>query len=238
LGPTRFTDPTDRNKDYTLNANNVTHDFRSYGTFELPFGPGKLFFRKTSGWAARVVEGWQTSFIVNLSTGQPMSVGAGNMLYANGVPDVAGAFPAGAKGRVQWNGDFGNYFAPGAFGKVTDPQCGAVATDLKAYCTLQAVTDAKTGQIVLQNPQPGKRGTLGRQTVELPGQWSFDTAMSKSVRIRESKTLQIRLDATNILNHPVPNSPNMDLNSSNPFGFIQSKGDQIRQFKGQIRLNF
>ena len=119
-----------------------------------------------------------------------------------------------------------------------DPQCSAVAADLKPYCTLQAVTDAKTGQVVLQNPQPGTRGTLGRQTLEQPGQWSFDTAMSKSVRIRESKTLQIRLDATNILNHPIPNAPSVDLNSSNPFGFIQSKGDQIRQFKGQVRLMF
>ena len=236
LGPTRFTNPTDRNMDYTLNANNVTHDFRSYGTFELPFGPGKLFFRNTSGVAARLLEGWQTSFIVNLSTGQPLTVAAGNMLYTNGVPDVVGAFPNG--GRVQWNGDFGNYYADGAFGKVADPQCSLVAVDLKPYCTLQAVTNAKTGQIVLQNPQPGTRGTLGRQTLEMPGQWSFDTAMSKTVRIRETKSLQIRLDATNILNHPIPNAPNVDLNSSNPFGFIQSKGDQIRQFKGQVRLTF
>ena len=114
-----------------------------------------------------------------------------------------------------------------------------MAADLKQYCTLQAVTDAKTGQIVLQNPQPGKRGTLGRQTMSRPGQWSFDSAMGKTVRITESKSLQIRLDATNIFNHPLPNDPSLIINSTaNPFGSIQDKGTQHRQFKGQIRFSF
>src|SRR5262249_54265210 len=62
-----FTDPTNRDPDYALSANHVTHDFRSYGTFELPFGPGKLLFRNSNGWVGRLIDGWQTSFIVNLS---------------------------------------------------------------------------------------------------------------------------------------------------------------------------
>ena len=40
--------------------------------FELPFGPGKRLFRNTFRiGGARLLEGWQTSFIVNLSTGSP-----------------------------------------------------------------------------------------------------------------------------------------------------------------------
>ncbi|PYS43394.1 MAG: hypothetical protein DMG14_01080 [Acidobacteria bacterium] len=233
---TGYTNPTERNQDYRLNANHVTHDFRSFGVFELPFGPNRLFFHNTSGWAARLAEGWQTSFIVNLSTGSPTSVTAANMLYANGVADVLGPFSVN-KGNVEWNGDFGNYFGS-SFIKVADPQCGLVAAELRAYCTLQAVTDAKTGQLVLQNPQPGKRGTLGSTTMYLPGQWSFDAAISKSIRIRESKVLQIRVDSTNIFNHPLPNNPNFNINETSPFGFIQDKGDQRRQFKAQLRMNF
>ena len=76
------------------------------------------------------------------------------MLYDNGVADIVGPFSLNA-GKVQWDGDYGNYFGASSFGKVADPQCSAVAAELKPYCTLQAVTDAKTGQIVLQNPQPG-----------------------------------------------------------------------------------
>jgi len=68
------------------------------------------------------------------------------------------------------------------------------------------------------------------------------------VRISESKNIQVRLDATNILNHPNVGScaagvapfcnPVLNINGTNPFGFIQEKGDQKRFFKGSVRLNF
>ncbi len=236
-----YTNPTDRERDYALSPNTVTHDFRSFGNFELPIGPGKMLLGNSHGVLARVIEGWQSSFILNLSTGQPISIsssyGAGlpTGLYGNSVPDIVGAFPR--DGQVNWNGNFGSYFGS-SFARVSDPQCAAVAAELKAYCTIQAVTDAKTGQILLQNPKPGTRGTLGRQAMELPGSWSFDAAMSKSIRIAESKTLQIRMDSTNVFNHPVPSNPIFNINGTTPFGSIQDKGDQRRFFKGSVRLNF
>lgn len=232
-----YTNPAERNNDYALSPGHVTHDFRSYGTFELPIGPNKLLLGNSSGWVARTVEGWDTSFILNLSSGQPVSIGAGNMLYGLGVADVAGPLSL-RNGDTKWQGDFGNYFGSGTFSKVSDPQCAALATELGPYCTLQAVTDAKTGQILIQNPRPGKRGTVGRQTLELPGQWSFDAAMSKTVRISESKNFQVRLDAINVFNHPVPNNPVLNLNANNAFGFIQDKSDSRRQFKATLRLLF
>jgi hypothetical protein len=62
--------------------------------------------------------------------------------------------------------------------------------------------------------------------------------MSKLVRISESKSVQIRLDATNILNHPGVGSPALNINDANDFGFIQNKGNSRREFRGQLRLNF
>jgi hypothetical protein len=62
--------------------------------------------------------------------------------------------------------------------------------------------------------------------------------MAKSVRLTESKTLQIRMDSTNVLNHPVPSSPFLNINGSTPFGSIQDKGAQRRFFKASVRLNF
>jgi hypothetical protein len=232
-----YTLPTDRRGDYVLAGNHVSHDFRSFGTFDLPMGPSKLLFGNSSGIFARVIEGWQSSFIVNISTGQPASITAANMLYGNGVADIVGAFDQRA-GKVSWDGQFGNYFGTGVVRKVADPQCATLATSLRSFCTLQAVQNTATGEIILQNPRPGTRGTAGRQTVELPGQWSFDAAMSKTLRITESKSLQIRFDATNVLNHPGPGTPSLDINSTNAFGLIQAKDDQRREFRGQLRLNF
>ena len=125
-----------------------------------------------------------------------------------------------------------------AYVKVADPQCAQTAASLQAFCTLDAVADSKTGQIVLQNPRPGQRGNLGRRTVELPGSWTFDTAMSKTFQIGESKSLQVRFDAENVLNHPVPSNPTLDINGADPLGYISGKGTQHRELKGQLRLSF
>ena len=62
--------------------------------------------------------------------------------------------------------------------------------------------------------------------------------MSKTVKVSESKSVVIRMDATNVFNHPVPSSPTLSINSTNPFGYIQDKDNQIRQFKGNPRFNF
>jgi hypothetical protein len=35
-----YTNPVERNKDWQLSPGNAKHDFKGYGTFELPFGPG------------------------------------------------------------------------------------------------------------------------------------------------------------------------------------------------------
>ena len=121
-----YTNPADRQKDYTLSANHVTHDFRSNGTFELPIGPNKLLFGNTSGWVARLIERWQTNFIVNFSTGGPTSITAGNMFYGNGVADVVAPFDL-RQGEVHW-GDaggsgqlVGNYFGTASSGKSPIP---------------------------------------------------------------------------------------------------------------------
>src|SRR5262249_52992515 len=44
-----YTNPTDRLKDYALSPNNATHDFKSYGTFELPIGPGRMLLGNSHG---------------------------------------------------------------------------------------------------------------------------------------------------------------------------------------------
>jgi hypothetical protein len=242
ISPSSYTNPTEREKEYILGASHRTHDFRGNGIFELPVGPNKLLFANSSGWLARAVERWQTGVIININSGAPTSITAGNMLYANGVADVVGPFNM-RQGSVHWgdpgsNQLVGGYFDTGVFGKTSDPQCAAVADSLKAFCTLQAVTDAKTGQIVLQNPQPGRRGTLGRQTLELPGAWTFDANLSKRFRITESKEVQVRFDAQNVLNHPNPNAPTLSINSTNAFGLISGKTNDHRQFQGQLRLTF
>jgi len=248
---TGYTDPTDRQADYTYAGSHRAHDFRSNGGIELPFGPGKLLFGNTSGWIARAIERWQANLIFNMTSGSRSSVSAATMFYANGVPDMVLATDL-SKGKVHWgtnsstNGVLqGDYFGVGQLTKVDDPQCSMTnVNDRMGFnmfannsCTLDALADS-SGNIIFQHPLPGKRGSLGRNTVELPGTWRLDANMSKTFRLTESKSLQLRMDATNVLNHPNVNNPTLDINSNTGFGIITGKGNDVRQFQGQLRLTF
>jgi len=253
---TTFTDPLNQRADYTYAGANRTHDIRSNGTFELPIGPNKLMMGNSSGWLARIVERWQASVILNATSGTRASITAGTMFYANGAADIVGPFSE-TKGEVVWgdsadaNGQLqGSYFGTTKYIKVSDPQCQTTnVTDKNGFnlftnnsCTLDALAlqnpDGSAGQIVLQHPLSGHRGTLGRNTIVLPGTWQFDANLSKSFRISESKSLQFRMDATNVLNHPNMGTPNLDITTSTNFGQITTKGNNVRNFQAQLRFNF
>lgn len=269
MGFGAFTNPFDRRGDYGRLVSDRTHDFRTNGTFALPFGPGKLLMKNSSGVLARIAEQWEASWIINLNSGAPQSIAATwtsaglvqqTGLYQNAVADVVGPFPFKDKG-VRWGGIttssglvYGSYWDPNAFVVVKDPQCNRVAASLQSSCVLTAVADAKTGQVLLQNPQPGRRGNSGQNVLEGPGQWRFDASMRKSFRIGESKSFQIRVDGYNVFNHPEPQLPNLNINpvatganANTNFGTITSKtlnnafvtaGTTQRVFQGQLRFIF
>jgi hypothetical protein len=269
-----FTDPLNPQFDYGVSGNSVGQEFRSNGTFELPMGPNKILFGNSSGWIARAIEHWQTSFIYTLPTGALTSMVTNNMLYANGRPDVVGPWD-NPRGDVSWQGVNGSYFgSPTPYISFADPQCASRvgATDangfsLQANCTLtglaQIVPAGTPGSIVsngqtvlplLQNPLPGKRGTLSSNTMHTVSHWTLDANVSKSFRISESKALQLRIDTTNIMNHPTPSNPTgvgsagnslvdnfgqitakCGLNPSNSFGTCYGSN---RTFQGQLRFTF
>jgi hypothetical protein len=199
-------------------------------------GPGKPLGRNSSGWLARVIEGWQIGTIFNLTSGAPLNVGARNTLYATGNPDVVGEFPR--KGKVVWplnqSDIFGNFFSQ-QYQRVPDPACGSLASNLTVWCTNTALADAN-GNIVLRNARPGEPGTLGLRTIDGPGRWDLNANVQKSIRIRESKKLTLRMDAQNVFNHPTPENPNLNINTGT-FGQISTKNGN-RTLQAQVRLDF
>src|SRR4029077_20425483 len=162
VGTAGFTDPRNQAADYTLLRTNHTHVVRTYGSFDLPVGPGKALAGNSHGVLARVIEGWQTSWIVNLQTGSPITIGAQNNLYGLGTPDQVAPFDFKGSRGVTWptGANAGNYFN-NVFSKVPDPQCKAIDASLQGFCTLQAVALKSSGNIILQTPQPGTRGNVG-----------------------------------------------------------------------------
>ena len=141
------------------------------------------------------------------------------MLYGLGTPDIVGPFDGNDYTAGWANGaPSGNMFTgsnnQGKYSRVRDPQCtnpAYVAPSLQSLnlCTLNAIRDTATGQVVLQTPLPGKRGTLGRNTIEGLGTWTADMAIEKRIQVRETKSFTVRVDARNIFNHPTPAIPGL-----------------------------
>jgi Carboxypeptidase regulatory-like domain len=270
LVPQNWTDPLNRNADYAPPYQAVRHDLRTNGVFELPIGHGQLLFSKSSGWVGRLLEHWQTGVIFNVSSGNPRTIIGAHMLYATGNQNLDSAqnradivsplFDQAMKGHLVWDGpnnSSGLYYGD-KFNFVPDPQCqitnhaDSMGFNLfsNGSCTLQAVTmrqpDGST-PIVLQNPLPGHRGNMPF-SLEAPGKWKFDANLSKRFRLTESKSLQFRLDALNVLNHPDLADPQPQTGQSINtggilFGQIPTKGGSgsgalPRNFNLSLRLDF
>ena len=212
-----FTDPLMRDLD-RQRGQEGPHSFRMNGTVELPFGPNKLLFANTSGWVARLIERWQTSFILNLASGSPLNVSRRrDMRYDNG-RFVATEFWNNPKGHVEWNGpgnNSGTFFGFNQYVGAPDPQCGnpqqVVQTDSRGFnfagqCSIDALAfrvpagtpgsyeltpgdPASTVVNMLVNPAPGQLGTLGFKTLDYWGQFNFDANIQKTFRLTESKQL-------------------------------------------------
>ena len=82
-----------------------------------------------------------------------------------------------------------------------------------------------------------KVGNLGKSNMKGIGQWSLDVSASKAFRITEATQAQLRIDANNVLNHPVPNTPNVGAGPPG-FGVITGKGNQVRVVQASLRLTF
>jgi hypothetical protein len=76
---------------------------------------------------------------------------------------------------------------------IPDGNGGVVAFDAAKY----------QGRVILQNPLPGHQGNFGRY-IEGIGSFSLDMGMTKNIMIAEGKSVQVRMQASNVLNHNSP----------------------------------
>jgi hypothetical protein len=236
---TGFLNPVDRSLDRGLQASHRTHDFRTNGTFELPIGPNKLLLPNSSGWLARVVERWQLSWIANLNSGAPLNI-TGTDTYVNGGRlNIVGPFPKDLGDARMTNG-LPQYLPANTFQVVTDPGCAAVVSSLQGQCGNRALASAQNAtSYSLVHAAPGTLGTLGDRWIEGPGSFRFDLGASKTISIDESKSVQIRIDARNVLNHPILGNPSLNINTPATFGQISGTSvTGARQFQGQLRFTF
>jgi hypothetical protein len=239
IGTAGNIDPRDRSMNKSLLGGHRTHDLRSNGTFELPFGPRRALLNTAPGWVARFVEGWQLGGIFSWSSGAPLTISAGeNPLGGTSqFPDIVGEFPKSiGKLTESTVAAQRTYFA--GLQRVDDPSRSTVTSSdsLNTAYTRFAITDS-SGNILLRHAAYGEIGNMGQNWIEGPGSIGLDMNLLKRFRIDETKTFTLRLDAVNVLNHPNWGNPTVNMNSVN-FGLVGLPTTGNRQFTFNLRLDF
>ena len=121
------------------------------------------------------IDGWSLSGIARFSTGLPVT------LYNNNDTSLLGTIPNG----INNNGvDTPNY-VPGALNLNTNPRNGKPEFNTALFSP----------------PEFGQIGTAARRFFAGPGMANIDAALHKMVRLSESRSLELRLEAFNVLNH-------------------------------------
>jgi hypothetical protein len=97
----------------------------------------------------------------------------------------------------------------------------------------------------------GTFGTLGRDALQGPGNWNFDTAIWRNFPIKESVTLTFRAEAFNAFNHLQIGNPSVAVDSALNFtsgtfsqtpsvssGLISSAANNQRIMQLALKLTF
>jgi hypothetical protein len=239
------------------------------GPNKLAFGNSSGWFaRVVERWQTSIIVNQAAGLPRNVGAFQ-MQYAANGGNGSQPRPDIVGPWE-NPKMNPIWgpNDSQGNFVGnPSPYVSFKDPQCAnnvgvdSLGFNLQANCTLTGLakivpagtpgafvskTDASGNPTeyalaLLQNPQPGYQGNLGAYTMHTIGKFQLDANISKTFRVTESKSFQIRVDSKNILNHPLMNDPTgfgNGLSLVDNFGIITGKGGPTRTFQGQVRFSF
>jgi hypothetical protein len=85
-------------------------------------------------------------------------------------------------------------------------------------------------------PAAGQWGNAGRYSIEGPGSIMFDSSVARNFRLRDPFNLDVRVDATNVLNHAVYTGWNSITNSTT-FGLpANTQAMRSLQISGRLRF--
>jgi hypothetical protein len=133
--------------------------------------PFEHLLGRAKGWA----QGWILSGIIRASSGFPVT------LHADGDNSLMGSIPNGVNNHSLDLPDYNG----GPLKLNGNPRNGL------PYFNVPAFSDNALGS----------PGTASRRSFHGPGTLNFDLALLKSIRLRESKALEFRLEAFNAFNH-------------------------------------
>ena len=113
---------------------------------------------------------------------------------------------------------------------------GTIRPDLTGAPIYQGSDGYHLNVAAYKAPAAGQWGAAGRDSITGPHQFSLDAALARTFQLRTTLNLDIRMDATNLLNHVTFTSWNSTVNSTT-FGLPAAAND-MRSLQVTARLRF
>lgn len=197
----------------SVQPTDIPHRVVGNMNYTLPFGRGQRFGGNLPGWANQFAGGWKLNFIGYIQSG-----------YAMGITQSGGAAYSGARPS----------FVPG----VSAITSGSTHNRLGGGTSV-GQTQGYFNPAAFRLAQAFELGNVPRISGALRGPISFqdDVSVIKDFPVRDTVTLQFRLEAFNVLNKVQFNLPNQQFNSAT-FGQITSQYNLPRNIQTALKLNF
>jgi hypothetical protein len=203
--------PFDIAGDRGLSSFDQRHKFTGNWIYELPFGENHRFAQR--GTLSHILDGWQWSGNFTVGSGLYFTPRVlGNSLDI--IRGVSGSLRANATG------------APVSLSNPTTSEWFNTA----AFCSPPSSFGPRTpaSGSSCANPNGTSFGDAGRNTIEGPGQVTFDMNVAKIITIKESRALELRIQAANVFNTAHFTAINTIVNSTLTYGEVTSVGNMRR----------
>jgi len=113
---------------------------------------------------------------------------------------------------------------------------GPVRADYTGLDPYDAPPGRNLNPAAYSNPRPGHWGNAGRNTITGPAQFTMNASLTRTFRWGDRLNADLRIDALNVLNHPVFPSWNTVI-TSGQFGLPNPAG-QMRTIQTSLRVRF
>ena len=202
--------PFDIAADRGLSSFDQRHKFSGNWIYELPFGENHRFAQH--GPLSHILDRWQWSGNFTIGSGLYFTPRVlGNSLDIS--RGVSGSLRANATG------------APISLSNPTTLQWFNTAAFCSPVSSFGSSTPASGSTCV--NPNGSSFGDAGRNTIKGPRQITFDMNLSKTITIKESRALELRIQAANVFNTAHFTAINAIVNSLT-YGEVTSAGSMRR----------
>jgi hypothetical protein len=209
---------------YQETGTDIRQALRVVGTFDLPFGKGKMLANR-GGIVNAIVGGWTLGTITSITTATPTFFG-----NQSGYATVDGV----ASGINLMNGttakQFQDSFQQIHTGSCTASGCNGWVQEFTPYLAANGTADPNK---FVYNTTPGTWGVW--PVLRGPLSWSSDASVTKRVAIHENYKFMIQATATNVFNHPNIGLGSLSLTSTS-FGRTTPSGSRSMVLRANIEF--